>query len=123
ELMKRASPPPLNECVPRVQLSVSTYEYTGELSLRFAVGFCGTALRLIGSTDSEKPPFESGVLPKSERNGMPWTWGKNANAALPVLGFWNGPTLFVPVRRSPKRASLTRVGDSVEVKLTVSTCG
>src|SRR5438046_8983475 len=120
--MKRPSTPPLNACLPRVQLNVSANEYTGELSLRFAVGFCGTLARLIGRIDSEKPPFESGVLPKSARNGTPWTFGKNAKAALPVLRFWNGPRLFVPVRRSPTRASFTRVADSVEVRLTGSTC-
>src|SRR5437867_1973583 len=112
--MKRASTPPLNAWVPRVQLIVSAYEYTGVLSLILAVGFCGTPLRLTA-------PF--GVLPKSARNGIPRMFGNHANASLPVLGLANGPGLFVPVRLIPNRASLSRVGDSVEVKLTVKTCG
>src|SRR5438874_482711 len=62
-------------------------------------------------------------IPNCGRIGIPSTLGINASASLLVAGLERPWTVFVPVRRIPNRTSLRRTGESVEVKLTVSTCG
>src|SRR2546426_11971652 len=67
----------------------------------------------------------AGVPPPAPRSGT--------NMVPPALGsrfrrssfapYHSALMTFTPVRDIPKRASLTSVGDSVDVKLTARTCG
>src|SRR5687767_2515064 len=64
-----------------------------------------------------------GWAPSCGSTGMALMFGKKAIASAPVFGLLKDPAPFVPVRRIPTRASFNRFGDSVDVKLTVRTCG
>src|SRR4030095_13742185 len=63
-----------------------------------------------------------GRSPSCPTKGIPCTFVYHSRASLPLVGCRNGAGVFVPVCRNPKRASLRKVGESVEVKLTVNTC-
>src|SRR5437867_5588260 len=62
-------------------------------------------------------------LPNCGNSLNPLGAGTSFFASSLYWGLSQGVVMFVPVTRYPKRASLTRLGDNVDVKFTVQTDG
>src|SRR5437867_13275855 len=60
--------------------------------------------------------------PRSGAHVIPFALGSRSRRAS-FCGYHSALMTFTPLRAIPKRASLTIVGDSVDVKLTAMTCG
>src|SRR6266568_4625213 len=60
--------------------------------------------------------------PRYGAHSTPFALGRRSRRAS-FLARCSGPIWFTPLRTIPKRASLTIVGDSVDVKFTDKICG